>query len=41
MKIKQIQRISFKRALREFEIAGYTKTLKEARDVLGAMAKMF
>lgn len=39
MKIKQIQRISFKRALREFEIAGYTKTLKEARDVLGANGK--
>ncbi len=39
MKITKTQKISFKRALKESEIAGYTKTLKEARKVLGADGK--
>ncbi|MBQ3102375.1 4-alpha-glucanotransferase [bacterium] len=39
MNIKKTQNLSFKRALKESEIAGYTKTLKEAREVLGANGK--
>ena len=39
MKITKAQNLSFKRALKESEIAGYTKTLNEARKVLGANGK--
>ena len=39
MKADPINKISFKRALRESEIADYTKTLREARSILGADGK--